>query len=144
MNKHLELLKNLCKEHGMRLTTQRLEIFRVIDGAQDHPSAYEVYKRISSRHPAISPDTVYRTLDTFAEWGLVDKVEFLDAKIRYDPNIKTHHHFICTACGDIRDFYWNDFDSVDLPPDAVEWGQPKTRHAQIKGVCAECLKKRHK
>ena len=122
----------------MRLTPQRLEIFRAIEDAKDHPSAYEIYRRVRQHHPTISPDTVYRTLDTFDQWGLVDKVEFLDAKIRFDPNIKPHHHFICTECGGIRDFYWNDFDEVDLPPDAMEWGQPKTRHAQIKGVCAEC------
>ena len=144
MRKQVELLRKLCSEHGMRLTTQRLGIFRVIEKAKDHPSAYDVYKRIRSRHPITSHDTVYRTLDTFAEWGLVDRVEFLDAKIRFDPNTKPHHHYICTACGGIRDFYWNDFDEVDLPPEVGEWGQPKTRHAQIKGVCAECLKKRNK
>ena len=128
----------------MRLTPQRLEIFRAFDGAKDHPSAYEIYKRISSRHPTISHDTVYRTLDTFTEWGLIDKVEFLDAKVRFDPNLKPHQHFICTECGGIRDFYWNDFDEIDLPPDVTEWGQPKTRHAQIKGICAECLEKPNK
>ena len=144
MEKQIEVLKKLCRKHGMRLTPQRLEIFRVIDSAKDHPSAYELYQRIRSRHPTISHDTVYRTLDTFTEWGLVDKVEFLGAKIRFDPNIKPHHHYICTECGSIRDFYWNGFDEIDLPPDAVEWGQLKTRHGQIKGVCTECLEKRNK
>ena len=38
MEKQVELLKKLCREHGMRLTPQRLEIFRVIDSAKDHPS----------------------------------------------------------------------------------------------------------
>jgi len=144
MEKQVELLKKLCRENGMKLTPQRLEIFRAIDGAKDHPSAYEVYQRVKAHHPTISHDTVYRTLDTFDQWGLVDKVEFLDAKIRFDPNVKPHHHFICTKCGGIRDFIWNDFDEVDLPPDSREWGQPKSRHAQIKGVCARCLGKRKK
>ena len=143
LKRQVELLKKLCQEHGMKLTTQRLEIFRMIEKAKDHPSAYKVYKRIKLRHPSTSHDTVYRTLDTFAEWGLIDKVEFLDTKIRFDPNVKPHHHLICMMCGAIHDFYWNDFDEIDLPQDAVNWGQPKTRHAQIKGICAECLKKRN-
>jgi Fur family peroxide stress response transcriptional regulator len=144
MQKQVEFLRKLCRENGMKITTQRLGVFLIVERAQDHPSALDVYKRIKSRHPTTSHDTVYRTLNTFAEWGLIDKVEYLDAKIRFDPNVKPHHHFICTECGSIRDFYWSDFDEVGLPPGVVEWGQPKTRHAQIKGVCAECQKKRNK
>jgi Fur family peroxide stress response transcriptional regulator len=143
MEKQFNLLKKLCRKHGMRLTPQRLEIFRVINSAKDHPSAFEVYQRVSSRNPAISPDTVYRTLDTFDQCELIDKVEFLDFKIRFDPNINTHHHFICTECGSIRDFDWKNFDEVDLPPNVMEWGQPKTRQAQIKGVCVKCSEERN-
>ena len=92
----------------MKITTQRLGVFLIVERAQDHPSALDVYKRIKSRHPTTSHDTVYRTLDTFAEWGLIDKVEYLDAKIRFDPNVKPHHHFICTECGSIRALWSGD------------------------------------
>jgi Fur family peroxide stress response transcriptional regulator len=138
MKKQVKLLKKLCREHGMRLTPQRLEIFRVINDAKDHPSAFEVYQRVRSRNPAISPDTVYRTLDIFDQWELVDKAAFLDHKVRFDPNVNPHHHFICIECGGIWDFCWKNFDEGDLPPDVKAWGQPKTRHALIKGVCTEC------
>jgi Fur family peroxide stress response transcriptional regulator len=137
----VELLKKLYREHGMRLTPQRLEIFRLIDSAKDHPSIYEHSKPRMSRHPTISHDTIYRGLDAFIGWKL-DKVEFLGVTLRFDPNNNPHHHHSCTECRGIRDIYWNDFAGIDLPPDAVKWGQPQTRHGQVEGACDDCVEKR--
>ena len=128
----------------MRVTPQRVEIFRIIISDRDHPSAFEVYQRVKSRNPAISADTVHRSLNTFYQWKLIDKIEFLDNKIRFDPNVNPHNHFICTECGGIWDLYWKKFDEIDLPPDVSRLGKPKTRHAQIKGVCTKCSKERNK
>jgi len=144
MQRKLDLLKKLCVKHGMRLTPQRLEIFKTVDGTQDHPSAYEVYTRVRSTHPSISLDTVYRTLETFEQWGLLKKLSFLFDKIRYDANLNTHYHVICTECGKIRDFDWCEFEKMDIPVEISNWGKLNKKDILIQGVCAGCLKEEYK
>jgi len=56
----IEIFKELCKDLGLKLTPQRLEIFHMLAVSENHPSTEDVYKRVRSRIPSISFDTVYR------------------------------------------------------------------------------------
>ena len=51
------------------------------------------------RVPTISLDTVYRTVATLADLGLVRRVALTPGPARYDANTTRHHHFVCTRCG---------------------------------------------
>jgi Fur family peroxide stress response transcriptional regulator len=138
----IALFRTVCREQGIKVTPQRLEIFLEIVRARDHPSAEDVYTRVKTRLPTISLDTVYRTLATFERCGLVAKVQFLEDRLRFDPNLETHHHLFCSECKSILDFSWPDFDEAALPREVNEWGRPKTRHVHIRGICAACSAKR--
>ncbi|MGO9737967.1 MAG: Fur family transcriptional regulator [Desulfomonilaceae bacterium] len=138
------LFRIVCKEQRIKVTPQRLEIFRAVIAAQDHPSAEDVYNRVKNRLPAISLDTVYRTLATFESGGIISRVWFCEDKTRFDPNCKPHHHLFCTVCKSLTDFYWANFDDADLPPEIPEWGCPETKHVQIRGICSHCSRERNK
>ncbi|MBC8317138.1 MAG: transcriptional repressor, partial [Desulfobulbaceae bacterium] len=51
-----------CRKANLKITHQRLEIFRELAKALDHPSAESLYKRLQKKLPTLSLDTVYRTL----------------------------------------------------------------------------------
>lgn len=138
------LFRTLCKEKGIKVTPQRLEIFRTVIAADDHPSAEDVYELVRKNLPAVSLDTVYRTLATFEICGIISRVSFCEDKTRFDPNTKPHHHLFCTVCKSITDFYWASFDEAYLPPEIPEWGHPETRHVQIRGICSRCAIERKK
>lgn len=135
--------RKVCKERGIKVTPQRLEIFREVMRAHDHPSVEDIYIRVKDRLPSISLDTVYRNLAALESYGLIGRVQIVD-KIRFDPNRKLHHHLFCTVCKGLTDFYWADFDELAPPLDVSEWGQPETKHVQIRGVCSKCAEERHK
>lgn len=138
MSEKLKNLKELCREHDMRLTPQRLEIFRAVDGLKDHPSVLDVFNKVHKLHPTISLDTVYRTLDTFEQWGLIRKLQFFVDKIRYDGDLSPHHHFICKECKTIWDFTWPDFHHLSLPSELKKIGIPENKEVIISGICAQC------
>ena len=138
----IEAFRRACRERGIRVTPQRLEIFREIAKASDHPSAEEVHRRVKARLGSVSLDTVYRTLTTFEQWGLISRVHFLEDRTRFDPNRTLHHHMFCTECKEILDFHWADFDNAVLPAEVRGWCQPGSRHAQVRGICAKCRGKR--
>lgn len=135
----LENLRRLCDEAGIKLTHQRLEIFRELMVVTNHPSAEEIYKRIHTRLPTIAIDTVYRTLATFDELGLVKKLHVMNERNLFDVNLTVHHHFICSDCKKVEDIYWPDFDKSMLPKAVAGMGEAHSRHLEIHGVCNSCL-----
>ena len=68
-NQDLEHIRRICEGAGIKLTHQRLEIFKELMTAQDHPSAEDIHRRLQKKMPTVAIDTVYRTLATFDELG---------------------------------------------------------------------------
>ena len=129
-----------CQAHGLKVTHQRMEVFRELAGADDHPDAETIYQNVSRRVPAISRDTVYRTLATLEEQDLVRKAEILCSKGRYDANTDRHHHFVCTECGLVRDFYSEKLDALPIPKSVATLGRVASSHVQLRGICSKCAR----
>lgn len=136
--RRVEQLSQALREAGLRLTHQRLEIVRVLAADDTHPDVESVYREVRERVPTISLDTVYRTLATLTERGLVTRVLFTAGPARYDPNTARHHHFVCTRCGLIRDVEDGGLDAIGPTADVSRIGRPDTVTVQFRGVCAAC------
>lgn len=135
----LERFKVISQDKGLRLTHQRLEILRELVGAKDHPSAEMVFGRVRRRLPTISLDTVYRTLSTFDDLGIIMRVPVTGDQGRFDADTSPHHHFVCSRCKSIYDFMWREFDQLVLPDDSEALGRVDDRRVVVRGVCQECL-----
>ena len=135
----LKGLEEISRESGLKLTHQRLEIFRVLVNAEDHPSAEDVYERVKPKIPPISFDTVYRTLALFERHGVVARVNHLADRTRYDSKMTVHHHMVCTRCRKIRDFYWPALDEMKAPDETKGWGSIEGKYLELRGICRDCL-----
>lgn len=136
-----DFLKEKFSNAGIKLTPQRIEIFRAVCGTDSHPSAETIYHELKKKMPSISLDTVYRTMATFEKTGIVNRVSALDRQSRFDANMDMHHHFVCTECGGISDFYWPFFDNSSLPEELKTQVSIISKHIEVKGVCTKCRKK---
>jgi Fur family peroxide stress response transcriptional regulator len=132
----LERLTKVCREAGLRMTHQRMEIFREVAGTGEHPDADTIFQRVRQRLPTVSHDTVYRTLASLEEMGLVRRVDPLRGGTRYDANCDNHHHFVCTECGSMADLYLNE--EPALPEGIENLGSAESLHLQVRGVCLNC------
>jgi len=142
-NKMREFEK-ICRQNGLKLTHQRIQIFSELASSSEHPSAESIYKSLVSRYPSLSLDTVYRTLFTFEKLGIISKVQALDDRARFDGNPLPHHHMVCTKCKNIIDFYWPAFDDMQLPHETKKWGRVKSIQVELRGVCDSCLEAENK
>jgi Fur family peroxide stress response transcriptional regulator len=129
-----------CKRAGLKLTHQRLEIYREMASCRDHPTAEMIYERIRKRMPTISLDTIYRTLSNFEAHGLTFRVHTSESQAHYDADLSQHHHLVCERCGKIMDFEWKALDDAPMPETIKKWGSVSGRRITLQGVCAECLK----
>lgn len=135
----LSAFEAACRTSGLRLTPQRIEIFRELAKAKDHPSAEALHLRLIEKMPTLSLDTVYRTLATFVGHGLVNKVETVESQARFEAAHMVHHHVVCEKCKQIMDFQWQLIDSVELPESVRDWGRVERKSVVVYGVCSQCL-----
>ncbi len=129
-------LKQKCSDLKMRLTPQRIEVLKMISSTTSHPDAEMVYREVKKSMSNISLDTVYRTLASLEELGLIFNVDSELSKIRYDADLSPHCHFICVKCGKVIDIFMEN--SIDAPIESHEIGQVLQTNLQIKGICNDC------
>ena len=86
---------------GLRSTPQRLAIVREVL-SRSHPTVAEVYDALRSRFPTMGLQTVYNTLHTMTQRGLVAELPFSSAT-RFDANVTPHANLVCRSCGSIED-----------------------------------------
>ena len=110
-----------CKEYNLRVTPQRLAIYRELVYSKKHPSADAMFHIIKKEFPNISFDTVNRTLLTFSEMGIAEVVEGCGPR-RFDPNKVKHHHLYCKHCGKLIDFCSIQYDKLTIPKDIQPFG----------------------
>jgi Fur family peroxide stress response transcriptional regulator len=136
--RRMQRFEDVCRRRGLKLTVQRAEIFRELAGSNEHPHAETIYRRVHRRIPAISVDTVYRTLGVLEGQGLVRKAEVLAGPVRYDANVKHHHHFVCTRCRLVQDFSSPAMDRIPVPQAARALGKVLSCEVHLRGICARC------
>jgi Fur family peroxide stress response transcriptional regulator len=141
IRERLERMITALRRAGVRLTPQRLEIYREAARTDEHPDAEAIYRRIRKRLPAVSLDTVYRTLWLFKDLGLITALGGIHERTRFDANARPHHHFVCRQCGAIRDFDY-DADREWKPPHSVKAiGEVHSTHIELRGICVQCKNK---
>jgi len=138
IEQRLEQFVDLCRRRGLKVTHQRLEIFRELASTAAHPTAEQIFKRVRIQLPKVSLDTVYRTLSTLQAHGLITRVEALDDRGRFDANLERHHHFICAECKRVHDIYWPSLDRINPPGEAKSLGEVHQICAELRGICRSC------
>jgi Fur family transcriptional regulator, peroxide stress response regulator len=99
-----EDIKTKLTEKGLKSTQQRIVIYNTVYHSQTHPSAERVYEDVRVDNPSISLATVYKTLETLIESGLVNRVMNEDGTMRYDAKLNSHNHIYCTNTKEIIDY----------------------------------------
>ena len=59
----LEKFKKVLKDENLKLTPQRVEVFREVCNTEEHREAEEIYLALRKRDINVSRSTVYRTMD---------------------------------------------------------------------------------
>ena len=130
-----------CRRQGVKATHQRTEILRELAGTEEHPDAETVFKAVRQRIPAISLDTVYRTLRLLEDKGVISRVGSIRDRARFDANTDKHHHFVCSECGLIRDFHSDALNDVPAPAEVQGMGRVDSVYVELRGRCRKCQEK---
>ena len=127
-----------CRQSGLKVTPQRVAVYRALICTDTHPTAEDVHKMVRQEISSISLDTVNRTLLTLAEIGAAFQVEGTGQPRRYDGGLEDHQHFRCIKCGKIVDFHHEPFDNIAIPQDIQGLFRIMRKTVYLEGICENC------
>jgi Fur family transcriptional regulator, peroxide stress response regulator len=138
VDRRMAAFRQALRAAGVKLTHQRLEIFREVARSLEHPDAAAVFRAVQARLPTVSLDTVYRTLSLASDLGMLRTLGPHHESLRYDANTVAHHHYVCAKCGLTRDFECSALDAVEIPETLKELGSIVTMQLEVRGLCNSC------
>lgn len=133
-----EHFKQTCQQYDFKPTIQRFIIYQTLVERAEHPTADRLFEQVSLRLPGIGRDTVYRTLNSLAEMGLVRRLTMPGGATHFDGDVSAHHHFLCQRCDYIFDLEWSEFNQLPWPDSVFDLGHPQKASVLITGVCRPC------
>lgn len=134
-------LAELLRKRGLRATSQRVVMHRLLRDTERHVSAEELLSEASERLPRVSLPTVYATLELFEQLGIVRRVNGGGGTLLWDTRADTHHHMICRNCGRIEDLE-TPLDLERARRSAARAGfEPHRAEVVVSGLCAECRRR---
>ncbi len=83
----------LLQAAGLRPTRQRMALADwLFDGCDKHVTAEQTHDATVDMRAGISLATVYNTLNSFTEAGLLRQVAIDSGQVYFDTNTSAHHH----------------------------------------------------
>lgn len=105
-------LKEKLVANNLKITPQRIAVLEAVSKLQNHPCTERIITHIQKSHPHIAIGTVYKILETFAQKGIISKVNTSHEKMRYDAITQKHHHLYSTSDDLIEDYFDEDLNEV--------------------------------
>jgi Fur family transcriptional regulator, peroxide stress response regulator len=141
VERRIDEFKGAVRAAGVKLTQQRLEVFRALAESRDHPDADTIFREVRRRVTTVSLDTVYRTLWLLNDLGLITTLGPRRESARFDANLTPHHHYVCVQCGLARDFESAELNALRVPEAVERLGSVSGTHVEVRGVCEGCMKR---
>ncbi len=141
----VEKFREFLGTRGKRLTQERETIVREIFADHEHFDSDQIVARLTQPRRdggRVSRATIYRTLSSLEEAGLIRKVARANDREVYehDYGYPQHDHFICEKCQQLVEFR-NDEISTVLERVAADHGFRMSGHRlEVHGICAACAK----
>ncbi|WP_234121698.1 transcriptional regulator PerR [Clostridium hydrogenum] len=126
------------KEKKLKLTPQRIAVYKYLQSTKEHPSAEVIYKALQEDYPTMSLATVYKALKTLVEVNLVQELNVGEGNFRYDGNVEPHPHIQCLSCGKVDDICNITFKNLNQEVAPYTEYEVVSNQVYFYGICKDC------
>lgn len=134
-------ITSIFREKKLKLTPQRIAVYKYLQSTKEHPSAETIYKALQTDYPTMSLATVYKALKTLTEVNLVNELNVGEGNFRYDSNVDSHPHIQCICCGRVDDVENVSFTDLNNKIREFTDYEVLTNKVYFYGVCKNCKDK---
>ena len=135
-----EEIRDLLRKNHMSVTDHRLQILDLFYHAPGALAHADIEKKASDK---IDRVTIYRTLQTFEEKGIIHTIPSADNSVKYalckhecaeGHHHDNHVHFVCEKCNKTICL-----EEVTVPKVKLPKGfEPKHSEMVVNGICDDC------
>jgi Fur family ferric uptake transcriptional regulator len=132
----------ILKARGLRRTAARERILQLLTRAGRPLSHQDVLRHFKGRG-SLDRVTVYRTLETLLEAGLLHRIQGMDGAWRFCRHESAakcggnHIHFLCSACDQMSCLPEQPLPWISSPDGAII----QSKQLVVHGLCAACVTK---
>jgi len=133
-------LAEQLRERGYRVTAQRTIILETIAHMKAHNSAQQVYEGARQRLPGLNLATVYRTVESLHEAGLINILSAGGEPMRFslrNPE-NSHSHLVCRECGSIFEVATKGIEAFTRRVETETRFRIDSEHLTLEGLCETC------
>lgn len=134
----MENIVNIFKEKNLKLTPQRLAVYKFLQNTTEHPSVETIYKGLQPEYPTMSLATVYKALKTLVDVNLVQEINVGEGNFRYDATAMPHPHIQCINCGRVDDLMNATFPNLNEIAEQNSDYKISYNKLFFYGLCKEC------
>jgi Fur family peroxide stress response transcriptional regulator len=131
-------LAEVFKDKKLKLTPQRIAVYKFLKSTNEHPSAETIYKALQPDYPTMSLATVYKALKTLVEVDLVQEINVGEGNFRYDGKVCPHSHIQCLSCGRVDDIEGFCFSDLNQKISEQTEYDVMTSQVYFYGLCKDC------
>lgn len=134
---YLQLQSNIAKDIEMkRMTKQRTAILKCLKEAGRPLCIEEIFAYAARGIPKINLSTIYRTVNTLIQEGIVDLIELPGDKSCYGIHENKHlHYFLCNGCSKTYFIKKCPQGLLDMVPQGFQLAD---HSITLYGFCREC------
>ncbi|OPJ55338.1 Fur family transcriptional regulator [Clostridium oryzae] len=137
----MDNLTTIFREKKLKLTPQRIAVYKYLQSTKEHPSAETIFKALQPLYPTMSLATVYKALKTLVEVKLIQEINLGEGNSRYDGNPNPHSHLQCVQCLRVDDLEGICFQNLnDEIKDNTDY-DILYNQVYFYGVCSHCKNK---
>jgi Fur family transcriptional regulator, peroxide stress response regulator len=134
-----EAAGNRLRGAGYRVTRQRLAVYTFLHENESHPTVDDIHAGVVGEFPNISVATVYRSVESLVDVGLVKPIHLGHSATRFDASTDEHAHFRCVSCNQISDV---SMDQVPATKDGLDNCEIIGSSVEFYGFCASCRRQK--
>jgi Fur family transcriptional regulator, ferric uptake regulator len=134
-----ESFKTVLRKSGYKATPSRIAILEIFKKSKKPLSAQEIIEQLPRR--GTDQVTVYRTLKSFKEKGVVKQIDLRHNHAHYElANLAEHHHLICLRCGKVEDVRHCGVEAIEssVLKSSKHFAEIKQHALEFYGICKAC------
>lgn len=130
----------LLKTAGLRATQPRLRVLAILEESTYPLSVADIASVL--KKPTVDQVTVYRTLETFVQAGIVQHLELHQGRSYFELATREHHHhLVCRTCGRVEDVEGCEMDSMErkVAKKSKHFSTVSSHALEFFGDCKTCV-----
>lgn len=133
-------MAEILKKAGYKVTKARLAILEIFTKSKSPLDAEIVYKQLNKKHKNINEVTVYRTLTSFTESGILKRIDLRKDSVHFELAKEHHHHVVCMNCSTVEDFESGELEKVlgKIINRLSKFKRVKEHSLEFFGLCMRC------